>query len=378
MTAVSTPIESAWTSPSDSDATSWKHPLRKLGRGFFLVTHNSLALVGIGAVLSVAALAAQPQLRQEAATHVLGWLKPGQPAEPATLSATAAAAFATTASAAGTPPVVADNTTEARFSATDPDELPRQQAAVTYWISKKYRVAPEPVGLLVKEAYAVGSQEKIDPSLILAIMAIESSFNPFAQSTVGAQGLMQVMTEIHSDKYAHVGGNLAAFDPVSNLRVGVKVLKETIARAGSVRGGLKYYVGAANLPTDQGYGDKVLAEYARIQAVAQGRTVATHAQIPVKEPQAPKTAGVKVAAAKPQAEAADGRKRVQIAAAPMQASFQKRAPSTVDGSAPLVQRALASASMKAGGANRLELARNDSRPGSDTHSAGPVAELQTQ
>jgi soluble lytic murein transglycosylase-like protein len=62
---------------------------------------------------------------------------------------------------------------------------------------------------------------------------------------VGAQGLMQVMTKVHSDKYEGFGGKMAAFDPVSNLRVGAKVLKECIARAGSVEGGLKFYVGAA-------------------------------------------------------------------------------------------------------------------------------------
>ena len=331
-----------------------------------------MALVGIGAVLSAGVLAAQPELRDDAAAHVVDWLTPGEAAQPAleSLTADAAAVFASSASAVESTPVVPAATTEARFPATDPADLPRQQAAVTYWISKKYRVAPEPVGLLVKEAFAVGSQEKIDPSLILAIMAIESSFNPFAQSTVGAQGLMQVMTKIHSDKYADLGGNLAAFDPVSNLRVGVKVLKETIARAGSLRGGLKYYVGAANLPTDQGYGDKVLAEYARIQAVAQGRTVASNAQLPVKEPQAPKAASVKLAAAKPQAEAADGRKRTQIAAAPMQASYsQRNSPSSVDGSAPLVQRALAKGNMKTDGARRLELARNDAGMTTDSGAA---------
>lgn len=35
---------------------------------------------------------------------------------------------------------------------------------------------------LVTEAYSIGSRTKLDPTLILAIMAIESSFNPFAQS----------------------------------------------------------------------------------------------------------------------------------------------------------------------------------------------------
>ena len=125
---------------------------------------------------------------------------------------------------------------------------------------------------MVEEAYKLGTKVKLDPTLILAIMAIESGFNPFAQSPVGAQGLMQVMTKIHSDKYENFGGKLAAFDPVTNLRVGVKVLQESIARAGgSIEGGLKQYVGAANLPHDDGYGSKVLSEYNALHRVANGR-----------------------------------------------------------------------------------------------------------
>jgi len=147
---------------------------------------------------------------------------------------------------------------------------------VAFWLSKKYRVAPEPLSVLVAEAYDIGERAKIDPTLILAIMAIESSFNPFAQSSVGAQGLMQVMTRVHTDKYQSFGGHFAAFDPVSNLRVGVKVLQECIARAGSVEGGLRYYVGAANLPDDGGYAAKVLAEHFRLRQVAGGRAMPTN------------------------------------------------------------------------------------------------------
>jgi hypothetical protein len=62
-------------------------------------------------------------------------------------------------------------------------DLPKQQAAIAYWLSKKYRVAPEPLSALVAEAYEVGQRTaKLDPTLILAIMAVESGFNPFAQS----------------------------------------------------------------------------------------------------------------------------------------------------------------------------------------------------
>jgi soluble lytic murein transglycosylase-like protein len=84
---------------------------------------------------------------------------------------------------------------------------------------------------LVQESWSIGKKANLDPMLILAIIAIESSFNPFAQSTVGAQGLMQVMTQVHDEKYAAFGGRPAAFDPVTNLRVGAQVLSECIARA---------------------------------------------------------------------------------------------------------------------------------------------------
>jgi hypothetical protein len=51
------------------------------------------------------------------------------------------------------------------------------------------------------------------------------------------------------------------------------VLKDCIARAGSLEGGLKYYVGAANLPHDGGYAGKVLAEQTHLKMVASGSPV---------------------------------------------------------------------------------------------------------
>ncbi|HEV7913033.1 MAG TPA: lytic transglycosylase domain-containing protein, partial [Albitalea sp.] len=166
-----------------------------------------------------------------------------------------------------------------------------QQAAVAQWISRRYHVAPEPISRLVKEAWLIGDRVGVDPTLLLAIMAIESSFNPFAQSPVGAQGLMQVMTHIHDDKYEAFGGNFAAFDPVTNLRVGAQVLKECIVRAGSLEAGLRYYVGASNLPDDGGYAGKVLAEQGHMRMVASGKVVAVNASQPASaigsKPEAP-------------------------------------------------------------------------------------------
>ena len=154
-------------------------------------------------------------------------------------------------------------------------------------------MAPEPIAALVSEAYVQGKANQLDPTLILAIMAIESSFNPFAQSSVGAQGLMQVMTKVHTDKYETFGGQHAAFDPVTNLKVGVKVLKECIARAGSIEGGLKYYVGAANLESDGGYAAKVLAEHQRLRMAVGLRSssvMTAKASTPAAKPAATTTA----------------------------------------------------------------------------------------
>jgi len=222
--------------------------------GFFEVTHNGFALLGLATVFAVLALAARPDLRQSGEEQLMGWLQSRKP-----------------------PPEVTDLEPTAidRTTAASPHELPKQQAAVAYWLSKKYRVAVEPLSVLVSEAFDLGKRNKLDPTLILAIMAVESSFNPFAQSQVGAQGLMQVMTRVHGEKYESAGGTLTAFDPVTNMRVGVKVLQECIARAGSLEGGLKYYVGAANLPDDGGYAGKVMAEHARLQQVIAGRAPST-------------------------------------------------------------------------------------------------------
>ncbi|MBC5785012.1 lytic transglycosylase domain-containing protein [Ramlibacter sp. USB13] len=223
-----------------------------VAQGFFEITHNGFAVVGLAVVFSILTLLARPDLRQAGESQLMSWLHARQ------------------VQALG---VVPELDAIDRATALNPKDLPKQQAAVAYWLSKKYRVAPEPLSALVAEAYEVGERTRIDPLLLLSVMAIESSFNPFAQSPVGAQGLMQVMTGIHSDKYENFGGKLAAFDPVTNLRVGAKVLQECIQRAGSVEAGLKFYVGAALHPDDGGYGGKVLAEYARLKEVATGKAV---------------------------------------------------------------------------------------------------------
>ena len=230
---------------------SGSRTVKDIADGFFEITHNGFALLGLAVVFAVITLIARPDLRQAGENRLIGWLEQRRDANVEYVE----------------PAVVV------RVNAVEPKELPKQQALLAFWLARKYGVAPEPLGVLVSHAFEIGAKAKLEPTLILAIMAIESGFNPFAQSPVGAQGLMQVMTKVHTDKYENFGGKLAAFDPVTNLRVGVKVLQECIARAGSIEGGLKYYVGAANMPDDGGYTAKVMAEYSRLQMVIGGKPV---------------------------------------------------------------------------------------------------------
>jgi soluble lytic murein transglycosylase-like protein len=179
----------------------------------------------------------------------------------------------------------------------------REQNLVATYLARRYRVAQEPVSELVKAAFDTGHEVGLDPLLLLSVMAIESGFNPYAESGVGAQGLMQVMSKVHSDKFRYFGGEAAALEPVANIKVGALVLKDCIARGGSLPGGLRLYVGSST-QDDGGYGAKVMAERGRLRDVARGR------KVPLNAPQAPVLTAS--ANANTAAVAAGGGKRVQV------------------------------------------------------------------
>jgi len=146
-----------------------------------------------------------------------------------------------------------------------------EQARVATWLARRYHIANNASDMLVELAYTAAYEQKIDPLLVLAVMAIESRFNPLAESRVGAKGLMQVLPKANGDKFHAHGGLDAVLNPVANIQVGAKILKDFIRRGGSVEAGLKLYVGAGNMTTDLGYGNKVLQEHERLKAVAAGK-----------------------------------------------------------------------------------------------------------
>ncbi len=138
--------------------------------------------------------------------------------------------------------------------------------AIADHLARRFRIAADALDGLVSEAFVAGSATGVDPLLILAVMAVESRFNPFAESEFGAKGLMQVVPRFHLDKLAAHGGEEAVLDPRINIHVGAQILREYVRRTGSLEEGLQLYAGAGDDPA-QGYAQKVIAEKRRMADV---------------------------------------------------------------------------------------------------------------
>jgi soluble lytic murein transglycosylase-like protein len=149
-----------------------------------------------------------------------------------------------------------------------PKALSEEMRRVRDYVAKRYNIAPGGLEPVLKTTEEAGKALGIDPFLLVAMMAIESSFNPMAQSRMGAQGLMQVIPHYHMDKLGENPPANALLDPDTNIRVGALVLKEGLQRFGSLQSALQYYNGALS---DSGtrYANRVLALKRRLKEVAQ-------------------------------------------------------------------------------------------------------------
>ena len=142
--------------------------------------------------------------------------------------------------------------------------------AVANAIARRYRISREATREHVGTAYREGKAIGVDPLLIVAVMAVESRFNPIAQSDRGAIGLMQVIPRFHTDKFNAARGE-SVLDPRINIQLGARVLKEYIRRGGTDVAGLQLYNGAS-ADASNVYANKVLEERQRIrEAVRRGR-----------------------------------------------------------------------------------------------------------
>jgi len=141
--------------------------------------------------------------------------------------------------------------------------LPRNVDALVGALARKYRVSAEATRDMVDAAYVEGGRNGLDPLLIIAVIGIESRFNPIAQSDGGALGLMQIIPRYHGDKFDAAAGE-SMLDPRINIQVGAAVLREYIRRAGTEEAGLQLYNGA-NDDDSNAYAHRVLAEKQRLK-----------------------------------------------------------------------------------------------------------------
>lgn len=144
--------------------------------------------------------------------------------------------------------------------------LDASQRALVEYLSRRYYVAAEATERVVGVAYRAAREVGLDPLLVLAVISIESRFNPIAESVMGAKGLMQIIPKYHRAKLQAHGGEEAVLDPESNILVGASILQEYVYRTGSLESGLQFYNGALWDGSAQ-YAQKVMTERERLEAV---------------------------------------------------------------------------------------------------------------
>jgi soluble lytic murein transglycosylase-like protein len=221
--------------------------------GFVEITRHSLAVIGLAVVATALTFSAQPSLQQVASSSLLNWLEDRQiqfmPAKDSLGSSSPAE----------------------RSTATPVHQLNPEQLTVTHWLSRRYKISPEPLAALVSEAWSLGERSQIAPTLILSIMAIESRFNPFASDSQGRLGLMKIEPDALSTALIPFGGRLAAFDPLTNLRVGTRHLQVLIQDSHSLEDALRLYAIASGQGWSERYVERVLAEQKLLDQISRGQ-----------------------------------------------------------------------------------------------------------
>lgn len=225
--------------------------LKNFGGGLLTFSRHTLAVVGLAVVLTALMLAMRPNFQAHASASLMTWLEKRHLQQLVALES------------------LVEQTPALRSTATPVIDLKNDQLAVTQWLSRQYKISLEPMGALVSEAWDVGERSQIAPTLILSIMAVESRFNPFASGSRGAMGLMQIEPEAHTDALSTLGGRLAAFDPLTNLRVGTRFLQSMVLQTDSLDEALRLYGSASGQTNHDLYARRVMSIKQRLETIRQ-------------------------------------------------------------------------------------------------------------
>jgi len=194
------------------------------------------------------------------------WSFPNLSAALAAAGCSGLLALASDQSPARAPEVMASCVPEVEFVAELRD--PAQDVLVRY-LSRRYSIASDATERMVGAAFHAAREVGLDPLLVLAVISVESRFNPIAESVMGAKGLMQIIPKYHRARLEEYGGDAAVFDPERNIRVGTEILREYVHRTGTLEAGLQFYNGALRDSSAQ-YAQRVMAERARLMVALGG------------------------------------------------------------------------------------------------------------
>ena len=200
-----------------------------------------------------------------------------QPSIPVLFASAAAAALLSLAADEAYAPEALDGERDVVASCVPEEtfaDIPRDpaQAVLAKYLSRRFLIAREATERMVGAAYRAAGEVGLDPFLVLAVISVESRFNPIAESVMGAKGLMQIIPKFHPAKVLAAGGEAALWDPERNIELGAWILQEYVYRTGTLEAGLQFYNGALGDASAQ-YARKVLAERDRLQEVADGQPV---------------------------------------------------------------------------------------------------------
>jgi len=93
---------------------------------------------------------------------------------------------------------------------------------------KKYIKDPQERMDVLRRIHKAARRADLQPEIVLALIEVESHFDRYAVSRVGAQGMMQVMP-FWKNEIGHPNDNLTEID--TNLKYGCTILKHYINKA---------------------------------------------------------------------------------------------------------------------------------------------------
>ena len=139
----------------------------------------------------------------------------------------------------------------------------QRQLALAAFIAQRWYLPGEQALALVRITEKAAARRSLDPVLVLAMIAVESGFNPEATSPAGAKGLMQVIPEFHPEKFSDPS---LVFDPEANILAGTRILREYLSQYGDLTTALQRYAGAGPNAALL-YTTRIYDELARMNAV---------------------------------------------------------------------------------------------------------------